>query len=54
MDAMVLRSARTALERTWLDDPHPGKGQVVVKVHEQLEDDLSGHRPPDQIGREHV
>jgi len=33
MDAMVLRSARTALERTWLDDPHPGKGQVVVKVH---------------------
>ena len=30
---MVLRSARTALEFTQLDDPHPGEGQVAVKVH---------------------
>jgi propanol-preferring alcohol dehydrogenase len=30
---MVLRSARTALEFTWLDDPHPGDGQVLVHVH---------------------
>ena len=33
MHAMVLRSARTALEFTQLDDPHPGEGQVAVKVH---------------------
>jgi alcohol dehydrogenase, propanol-preferring len=33
MHAMVLRSARTALEFTYLDDPHPGEGQVAVKVH---------------------
>ena len=33
MHAMVLRSARTALEFTHLDDPHPGEGQVAVKVH---------------------
>jgi alcohol dehydrogenase, propanol-preferring len=33
MHAMVLRSARTALEFTCLDDPHPGAGQVAVKVH---------------------
>jgi propanol-preferring alcohol dehydrogenase len=33
MHAMVLRSARTALEFTYLDDPHPGAGQVAVKVH---------------------
>ena len=30
---MMLRSARTALEFTCLDDPNPGEGQVVVKVH---------------------
>ena len=33
MHAMVLRSARTALEFTHLDDPRPGEGQVAVKVH---------------------
>jgi alcohol dehydrogenase, propanol-preferring len=33
MHAMVLRAARTALEFTQLDDPHPGEGQVAVKVH---------------------
>jgi alcohol dehydrogenase, propanol-preferring len=33
MHAMVLRSARTALEFTQLDDPHPGEGKVAVKVH---------------------
>ncbi|HEY1438441.1 MAG TPA: zinc-dependent alcohol dehydrogenase family protein [Casimicrobiaceae bacterium] len=33
MHAMVLRSARTALQFTYLDDPHPGEGQVAVKVH---------------------
>jgi alcohol dehydrogenase, propanol-preferring len=33
MHAMVLRSARTALEFTYLEDPHPGEGQVAVKVH---------------------
>src|SRR5437764_127931 len=33
MHAMVLRSARTALEFTYLDDPHPGEGQIAVKVH---------------------
>jgi len=33
MHAMVLRSARTALEFTCLDDPLPGAGQVAVKVH---------------------
>jgi len=33
MHAMVLRSARTALEFTYLDDPHPGEGHVAVKVH---------------------
>jgi len=33
MHAMVLHSARTALEFTQLDDPRPGEGQVAVKVH---------------------
>jgi alcohol dehydrogenase, propanol-preferring len=33
MRAMVLRSARTALELTHRDDPHPGRGQVAVTVH---------------------
>ena len=32
MHAMVLRSARTALEYSYLDDPHPAAGQVAVKV----------------------
>ncbi len=30
---MVLRSPRTALEFTYRDDPHPGRGQVAVTVH---------------------
>jgi propanol-preferring alcohol dehydrogenase len=33
MHAMVLRSSRSALEYTNLDDPSPGPGQVAVKVH---------------------
>ena len=33
MHAMVLRSARTALVFTKVDDPHPAAGQVAVKVH---------------------
>lgn len=33
MRAMVLRSPRTALELTDRDDPHPGRGQVAVRVH---------------------
>ena len=33
MRAMVLRSARSALEYASLDDPRPGPGQVAVKVH---------------------
>jgi propanol-preferring alcohol dehydrogenase len=33
MRAMVLRSARTALEFAYRDDPRPGPGQVAVTVH---------------------
>src|SRR5438093_13750912 len=33
MHAMVLRSARTSLEFTYLDDPDPHEGQVAIKVH---------------------
>lgn len=33
MRAMVLRSARTALESTYRDDPHPGQGRIAVTVH---------------------
>ena len=33
MHAMVLRSPRTALEYACVPDPHPGPGQLVVKVH---------------------
>jgi propanol-preferring alcohol dehydrogenase len=33
MRAMVLRAARTPLESMRVDDPQPGPGQVVVKVH---------------------
>ena len=33
MHAMVLRSSRSALEYTNLDDPGPGPGQVAVKAH---------------------
>jgi propanol-preferring alcohol dehydrogenase len=33
MHAMVLRAARSPLEFTRVDDPRPGPGQVVVKVH---------------------
>ena len=33
MHAMVLRSPRTALEYARVADPHPGPGQLVVKVH---------------------
>src|ERR1035438_9499616 len=33
MHAMVLRSSRSALEYTNLDDPGPGRGQVAVRVH---------------------
>src|SRR5262245_16504297 len=32
MDAMVLTGARRPLERTRLPDPHPGQGQVLVRV----------------------
>jgi len=33
MHAMVLRSARTALQYSRIDDPRPGPGQVLVNVH---------------------
>jgi len=33
MHAMVLRSARTALQYSRVDDPQPGPGQVLIKVH---------------------
>jgi len=33
MQAMVLRSARSALQPARVDDPRPGTGQVLVKVH---------------------
>ena len=33
MQAMVLRSPRSALEFTHRDDPQPGVGQIAVKVH---------------------
>jgi len=33
MHAMVLRSPGTALEYARVPDPHPGPGQLVVKVH---------------------
>ena len=33
MDAMVLRSPRSALQYTSVDEPRPGNGQVLVKVH---------------------
>ena len=33
MEAMVLKAPRTALERLSVADPHPGPGQVLVKVH---------------------
>ncbi len=33
MHAMVLRSARTALVFTEVDEPHPRAGQVAVRVH---------------------
>jgi alcohol dehydrogenase, propanol-preferring len=33
MQAMVLRSARTPLQLMRLDDPRPGPGQVLVRVH---------------------
>jgi propanol-preferring alcohol dehydrogenase len=33
MHAMVLRAACSPLELTHVDDPRPGPGQVVVKVH---------------------
>ena len=33
MHAMVLRSARTPLVFTELDDPQPGRGQVALRVH---------------------
>jgi propanol-preferring alcohol dehydrogenase len=33
MQAMVLRSARAPLQFTRVDDPRPGPGQVLVRVH---------------------
>jgi alcohol dehydrogenase, propanol-preferring len=33
MHAMILRAPRTALEWTLMDDPRPGPGQLLVRVH---------------------